>query len=279
MTALVAIRVPSKALNPKRRQISCVEPGVILAADTRITKGTRPLDGDGRKLGKLPGSAIAGFSGDVYVADTALERLTASVEANQSIDHFELATMLQKQLARTRNEIVDRKPIRTTVVLGTFFDTPRLYVLDTKDNFTPQLRDGLEFAGSGADALQEQFAENVDWMTQNWHNRARQPQFAVTNRGEIRKVSTEGKEPFPIRLIDLVNIVCMSLEGVFVQNKTPSVGGKIQCVVLRKSGASWPIAMGSGDDGKTWQRKNADTLLRAKDMGINASTDGKPKEP
>jgi ATP-dependent protease HslVU (ClpYQ) peptidase subunit len=204
MTALIAIRVPSKALNPKRRQISCIEPGVILAADTRITKGTRPLDGDGQKLGTLPGRAIAGFSGDVYVADTALERLTASVEANQNIGHFELATTLQKQLARTWTEIVDRKPIRTTVVLGTFVDSPRLYVFDTKDNFAPQLRDGCEFAGSGANALRERFNENFDWMTQSWHNRARQPQFDINKKGEITKVTDEGKDPFPIRLIDLV---------------------------------------------------------------------------
>ena len=254
MTAVIGIKVPSANLNPKRRQVAFQEDGIILVADTRFTSNSQPLPGDGLKVGPLARNAIAGYSGDVTIAERAL-KLAVQRASRSSLapDPVQLQRFLQQAWKFTSTT---RPPFGTTVLLGTYYRAPRLYRLDSLDGFTPRLRDGPETIGHGGARFHELLDENLDWLTQSWQARARQPQFEIGANGMPIKIAESGNDPFPLGLVELSMAASMSLDELIQEESDPTVGGKLNGITLRSTGWSSNFVSMSRDNGETWETRS-----------------------
>jgi hypothetical protein len=277
MTAIMAIRSPSKGLNPKRLRVELAEEGIVMVADTRIMTGSHPLPGHGLKLGGLSERVIAAFAGEVHFADRALSLAADNIQGLTAA--ADIAAIVQGSL-RSARALIERKRrlYATTVLIGIWTDSaPHLYVVDSSDNFDLRLRDGPEYAGSGRTELRKNFESNLDWMTSSWDKRAKQKQFELTESGPGRLLPDDGRG-FPVRLADWATLAVMSLDELINQATIQSVGGLHQVLCLTRQGIAPLRVAKSSDAGETWSSITPE-LLRAGAMGITARTATATKKP
>src|ERR1044071_5961892 len=89
MTLIIAVKVPTKRFNPKRRPLR-FEPGIAVAVDTRFSwvKGSKLLKrrDDGQKWWQLGEASFAAFCGDIELGESAILFSRASCEANGRLE-------------------------------------------------------------------------------------------------------------------------------------------------------------------------------------------------
>jgi hypothetical protein len=105
----------------------------------------------------------------------------------------------------------------------------------------------------------------MEWMTAAWENRARQPQYRLSDDGTPERIESNEQQAYPVNLVELVQVLHMSLDEVFRENETPTVGGKIQNIVLDQAGVHEVASFISKDDGQAWENMRAEKLRRLSD--------------
>ena len=157
-----------------------VEPGVIIVADSRFSYNppTKPPRDDGQKVAALSKFFISGFSGDVKVAHSALNKLAVLKLRPQ-----EVASKAKDLLVRSM-QLEAAKPNRappgtTEVLLAVRYDSSdiRLYHLASDLGFVPKRVKSTKVIGDDAavkefdEAFRQRF-ENMMWA---WGSQALGP--------------------------------------------------------------------------------------------------------
>lgn len=258
MTLCVAIKVPSKALNPKRRPLEFHEPGIVIASDSRyLWLADHQIQDDGMKLCPLSNRAIAGFSGHVELATSALFSMTAAITRNAFKDPELISRGTQKLLLHFQNRLKRQGEIEeTNVLLGAYdveSDKHFLYFLSSTDGFNPSRRDGICSIGSGATGFQNTLENEIVHFSRQWSDPAISG-YKLVNRDGLPVVEPRSRDDLirvPLNQVALLLISSLDLH-LEITNLN-SIGGLVQCAMLTEKGIIGVGGKKSYDPGKEWE--------------------------
>jgi hypothetical protein len=273
VTTLMAIKVPSPQLIPNDDPlVTYVEPGIIMAADTRFIRisNKRPILGDGLKVGGLSLYVLGGYSGDVTLAYSGLAS-AQDVLARQGGSPDMIAEIVRSQLIDAQTKITRKRKLDpTSVLLGIWlFEHPVLYRLESADGFQPSECDGPEFAGHGGKELQRVFHDNLNSIPIGFRQRDKEA-------AELRGLPYDPSKPVEVQLADLALQACRSVDYVneiYRRRGGPEVGGKVQARVITSDGIKnvGYTTLDIADGRDVLEHRTADRLLRPNEMGITGS--------
>lgn len=275
MTLVVAATMPSKALNPLRRPIRFPQPSVVLLSDSRFSFGACKKADDGFKLWPLSDSAMAGFSGDVEVAEAAIVSLRLTIEEHRWSVPEAIAEAASTWLLYWGECIASHRVVHTTHVLIAAYNRqrkrPYLYRLFSHDGYAPARRSGVECIGSGAEQFRKEFDKKIDKATHGWA----EPCRIREELGHTVGIGADGKPVWiplernfledipPIEVVEPLSEVADTLAR---DEALKDVGGLLQIVILSEHGLT-PIKQQkrSGSSGE-WSALTAAKLRSLSEM-------------
>jgi len=127
MTICVAIKVPCKELKHRTLPVKYTS-GIVISADARYcwTENNRVAD-DGIKIWTLSKFAIAGFAGNVQLAEISLISARFAIEDLLLKRHEDVAIVVQKWLLYyyDKLQLENRPDISHTEIILSVYDTTR----------------------------------------------------------------------------------------------------------------------------------------------------------
>lgn len=244
MTLCVAAKVPSKRLNPKRRPLRFIEKGLVLVADTRFTypPGPRVID-DAQKLWWLADWVIAGYAGDVEIAEPALLSVHNAIEHHGWRKSVTIALAVKNYLRYWHRKVSDRRRATSVdVLLGIRSGNSRfrLYWLNSANGYRVQERDGIFQRGSGADSFKKAIEVEIDHFTSQWSAPARSGYKLEDQEGRVACVPRKPSDLVDVRLIDVECLLMGTVDLIVQKAGLADVGGLTQVLALTKDGVYSP---------------------------------------
>lgn len=240
-----------------------VEPGVIIVADSRFSYDppTRPPKDDGQKVAALSDFFISGFSGDVQVAHSALNKL-AALKLRPRVVASKATDLLVKSMKQEAAKPTREPPGATEVLLAVRYDSSdiRLYHLASDLGFVPKRVESTKVIGDDAavkefdEVLRQQF-EDMLWA---WGLRALGPRAfkpGTDQRYEdLRDAPAEPNDVYDVPWHEALNTATSGMVEVLSNTKLTSIGGKVQARSITSRGISKITILMSKDDGSTWEK-------------------------
>lgn len=246
MTLIVAVKVPNKELNPYRRPLDFSEAGIILAADSRYSFAHNAPDDYGRKIWKLSSQALAAFSGpNVEMLEKSLTGTQLALKKHFFTKHNQVAQVVQHWLLywqdRVPNSQIKEYKKSDTAVLLALHDISAMrfyiYLLSSKNNFSPLLRDGIVSIGSGAGKFTEFFKKELDDYTKAESAPAKLPiKFFQGADNKVLVVARPPNELIPVSLWNLHGFVLGAVDSFIEKAQLPTVGGFVACASISCEG-------------------------------------------
>ena len=252
MTLLVAVKVPARRLNPKKRPLQFSEKGIVIAADTRFSfrPGKRTVD-DAQKLWPLGDHAFSGYAGDVEVAEKALLSAYAALGHHRRWDDQRYITSaVSTYLRHWHQDASARRPVGPTVVFLGLWSSKgrgRLFTLHSEHDFHLHEHLGVITEGTGASHFETLFDQEVDHITHQW--------AASPRPGDL----------MDIRIIDVALLVASSVDRTVQEAGLADVGGWTQMMTLSKQGMFAPRAHAVDGEAK-WRPITRRTFRSYADM-------------
>jgi 20S proteasome alpha/beta subunit len=203
MTLCTAVKVPCRALNPARQPLAFVEPGIVVAADTRFM-WSGPVD-DGIKVWPLKDFAVAAFSGDVPLGESAIYAMGVTLGEHTFRTPEQISRAMCEWLKYYSSR--SRTPTSTEVLLAVYDDDRdrfELYRLKTDEQFDPQPREGVYAIGSGAKQFRLEFEKEVlRWAANMTRSLRSGYKLIATAEGKASVVPVTAEDRRPARLLDV----------------------------------------------------------------------------
>ena len=262
MTLLVAVKVPSKELNPKRRPLRFNEPGIVMVADTRFTwksgKVTVRTDDDAQKWWPLGNWICAAYAGDSELAERALLCTRSACAHNGMWDDPDYTLGAVSKLLRYYNDEIgkQRRPFRTRVAMGLRNDKGRfkLYLLDCAEDFRPRERAGLVVIGTGEGYFNKEVVEKeIDHFTFGKAAPVRSGYKIVLRDGQPALAKREPSDLIDVPMIAAAGLIAGMVDRVVREAGLEDVGGQTLLVTLSAQGMYSPHVVISSDQGASWQ--------------------------
>lgn len=263
MTLLIAIKVPSRELNPRRRPLCFTEPGIVMAADTRFswTERSGRIIGtsDNAQKGWPLGDRIYGiYAGDAEVAERAIFCTRSACNEHNKRDNAQYTlSALHKLLKYFSDEVRQpghRTVAPTVVVVGMCLPRARrpkakMFLLSYKTGFQPEERDGLLTEGTGSKYFTEEVLDReIDEFTRSkssqLHPRSNTSRFSNRQPAELIDVS----------LLSVAGWIAFMADRVILEASLPTVGGQVQLTTIGPNGIYHPHAIESSDSGSSWRQ-------------------------
>lgn len=158
MTLLIAAKA-GPGLRPNGTNFR-FEPGVVIAADTRLSYPDGTYSDDGLKVGITGASGICGMASDsIDIPTQAFYDFDGLMANDPNISALDAVRELRCLLTKAHDSISDASgnpTLNTNVFFGHCDPSTKqlsLYRLDSDDRFLPKIRDGFNAAGSHADSV------------------------------------------------------------------------------------------------------------------------------
>jgi hypothetical protein len=162
MTLLIAAKA-GPGLKPNGTDFT-FEPGIVVAADTRLSNANVTIADDGLKVGITGTHGICGMASDsIDIPTGAFHDFDGFMTHYPDVSARDAAVELKRLLTRAHGYVPShctRTNLRTTVFFGHCHPSTKsldLYYLDSVGGFEPLLRDGFNATGSHADWVTETF--------------------------------------------------------------------------------------------------------------------------
>ena len=213
------------------------EPGIVIAADSRLSYSDGTYVDDGLKVDKTGPYGICGMSSDsIDIPTKAFHFFDAFMGENPTISSVKAAKRLQAFLknahtnSTSRNEV---KRIKTSAFFGHMDPSTNrfsLYILDSENQFLPQERECLNAAGSHANWVFESFYRiRYEYPTCKLHPFDGFPDNKVPVRDGLA-----------VLIIALVNAALnVAVVDEIITNCRQGIGGNAQAMILTATG---PVA-------------------------------------
>jgi len=233
MTLLIAAKA-GPGLRPNGTDFT-FEPGIVMAADTRLSFGKGDVVDDGLKIGTVGHRAICGMSSDsIDIPTQAFHYFDIFMTDRPEIPTAEAVIELRRLLSEANRTIslrLGRTDLGTTAFFGHHDPSTQrfnLYRLESIDGFAPGIRDGLNAAGSHAEWVMETFERiKHEYPTCELHPFDGFP----GNRVPIRKAVA----PFMMTIIDATLEVAREEEAL--NRSKQGIGGTVQAAIVMAQGA------------------------------------------
>lgn len=243
MTLLVAIKVPTNHLNPLRQPISFSEPCIVMGADTRFTflnNKQTPID-DAMKIWRVSNCSIAGYSGDVELAERAFYSAFAASEAHNLGDKPSFMLMaIEKYLQYWAKNIKKRRQLSQTVVFVGLHRAPQrfeLWDLRSTLGFSPRRRSGVNITGSGAEKFKPILRKEIEHTTRSWASSIKSGlKIERDAQGHPRIVEREKYEKAKINPVQIGGFVLVTVDLVVTKAGLSNVGGWSRVLVMKEDG-------------------------------------------
>lgn len=232
MTLLIAAKA-GPGLKPNGTSF-VFEPGIVIAADTRLSHGAGTATDDGLKVGIAGSHAICGMASDsIDIPTQAFHHFDGFMEQHSDISAMKAAGELQRLLGEAHRTILARlrrSNLQTTAFFGHRDPSTgrlSLYRLDSGNSFLPQLRDGFNAAGSHAEWVLESFHRiKKEYPTLTLHQFDGFPGNRVTIR--------EGVAALVMTLIKAAIEVAQAEEKA--RSRKQAIGGAVQAAIITADG-------------------------------------------
>ena len=263
MTICIAIKIPCKELEHKKLPIK-YNPGVIISADTRYLSANTEVADNGIKIWTLSKFTVAGFAGDVELAEKSLIGAKFAIEDLSLIRHEDISNIVQKWLLHYHNKLLKSRPdISPTEIVLSIYNTSTkrfyLYLLTNENDFTPQRRDGILAIGSGSNEIKKYLEKEIE--NHNAHlSKTDTGLKTVQTKGGLSVLPRTEDDMIELNLMDVSVIVTISLDELIKTSGLSSVGGLTQNYMLIESGVIPIHGKYSDDGGKTWKNGTARDL-------------------
>jgi hypothetical protein len=291
MTLLVAAKIPSKRLNPKRRPIRFCEPGIVIAADTRFTwtwpNGQREVVDDAQKGWPLGNRTYAAYAGDAQLGERAILGARSACAKNKKWDNASYTlSALSKYLRRFAEEAEQnwRRPIEPTIVIVAVRKAHgkkerfRLYRLGHDDAFEPREREWV-IEGDGRKYFEaEVLDKELDHFTRGKAAPALSGYKTVIHDGQLALARRGPRDLIDVPLISIANLIGSMVGCVIDDGSIPTVGGLVQLTTLGVQGIIHPRITGSSDGGATWAPITRHEDFRSHTDMLHRYTGGKEAE-
>ena len=260
MTLLVAAKIPTDNLNPKRRPIRFQEKGIVMLADTRITyPGSPRREDDARKIWPVAGRALIGYTGSALTAEPALAGSCKALEEYGWDQPDPIVSAIRNYLVHFHRRNPAPRPTTVLVAVRNSVGRLMMYELSAADGFQIQLRDSVIVRGSGESCFMKQLPVEIEQITQQWSAPAKSRLKIVSEKGRPRAVPRSPTEKIPIRLIDVVTLLTGTADFVVQKAGLHSVGGLTYVRGLNKEGIiSFMGKRRSAETGKWYDMTPAD---------------------
>jgi hypothetical protein len=271
MTLLVAVKVPTRELNPMKRPIRFIEPGIVIVADSRFShvSGANRID-DAQKLWPLNSFACAGYAGDVAMAEKALlSSHVALRHSDRGQDPNYVTMAVATYLQYWQITISKQRRVEPTTVLVGFHAPgrrPRLFRLQHYDGYVPRQPSGRIAVGSGASHFNFVFSQEVEHVTYAWAAPARTGYKIEVEHGIPTLLPRHSSDLINIPTISVANLVVSSVDRSFHEDGLSDVGGMTQVITLTDQGMYFPSVRGS-DTGAEWYDVTQHELRSSSEMG------------
>lgn len=247
MTLLVAIKVPTAHLNPLRQPLNFSEPCIVMGVDTRFTllnSKHAPID-DAMKIWRVSSCSIAGYSGDVELAERAFySAFTASEIRRLSTNPRFMLVAIGGYLQYWGKVLKERRNVIPTVVFVGLHSGPRrfeLWEMRSALGFSARRRSGINIAGSGAEAFRPVLRKEIEHAVRSWAAPAKtglkietddngKPRLVAAKQGDRIEIQPNQVGGFALGAVDLI----VSKAGL------SHVGGWSRVLVMRENGV-FPI--------------------------------------
>lgn len=245
MTLLVAVKIPTRKLNPVRRPIEFVEKGILMIADTRLSKmrGDK-LEGtvdDARKIWGVADCALAGFTGSFIVAEPAIISAHFALMDRTHRPRRIILTIIENSLKHFQVEANKKygNVGATMLFLGlkTGAGSFRLFQFDSRKNFKREERDGVIFSGSGENEFAKRFPKEIDHFTKQWMNQLFGYRIEPKQGQYVCLPSPHG-EKFEVDMVKCSMPISAVLDNIVESKNISSVGGFVQLIKFTKDGFS-----------------------------------------
>lgn len=243
MTHLVVIKAPARRLNPNRHPIS-IQPGVVIACDSRLTNADgRVVADNAKKCFELGNWCLAAYSGDVSLAEMAVIFTNEACRENNKLDDYWYTLRALTTHLRLRAKALRQRTGDTVVILAGRLEVGafKLHRLASAENFEPKERDGVVIEGSGANALSDQF---IDAEIDNWARGKSQPVRSgyklIQHNGQWQVVQRMPADHEPVTLLDVAVLAGIFVDDVVQKAGIKSVGGNPYVVILSNDGINFP---------------------------------------
>ena len=247
MTLLVAVKIPTKNLNPSKRPLRFIEPGIIIAADTRFSyrPGTKVVD-DAQKLWPLCDTAFAGYAGDVEISERALLSAHCAVRENRRWDDPGYVTSALRAYLRYWRRVFSARRKIWPIIIFLGLRTPngrfKLFELRDDKNFDLLPRSGMRAEGTGAERFKPVFDQEVDHITHGWAAPARSGYKFVQGDAGVEMLPRTPSDLIEIPMISVANLILAAVDVVVDKAGLKDVGGWTQLITLSERGMIAPKA-------------------------------------
>lgn len=248
MTLLIAAKA-GPGLRPKGTTF-IFEPGIVIAADPRLSFADGTSIDDGLKLGVTGPQGICGMASDsIDIPSRGFHDFDILMEQHPDISSIDAVSELQR-LLKNAHGVISSRLGRANLVTNVFFahsdpSTARLslYRLDSGNDFVPKLRDGFNAAGSHASWVMESFER----IKSEYPNLMLHPFDGFPGN---RVTLKEGLAPLVSTLIHSALLVAAGEEAA--RGRQQAIGGAVQSAIISAKGpeASNPVWF---DTLKAWQ--------------------------
>lgn len=266
MTLLVATKVPSPWLNPKRRPIRFSERGIVIAADTRFTwewrDGRLKLDDDAQKGFPLGDWTYAAYAGDAQLAEWSILGTYSACKDNGKFDNLRyILRALNKYLEYFTNRAEaewGRRTEPTSVVVAAVKATARkerlkLYQLNFDTGFRPLERERIVIGDGRKYFESEVFDQEIDKFTKGKLSSARSSRKSSLQENEDSRAHRGKNELIEVPLLSVAGWIGDMVGRVIDDANILTVGGRVQLITLSGKGIYSPHVIRSSDGGKNWR--------------------------
>lgn len=258
MTLLVGVLVPCPDLDPFHADLP-FEPGVVIVSDSRFTLFDSPdrPDDKGLKTGPLGTRLLAGFAGNVSIAERALNGFAAVIRSDPA--PFEPQLQLQGFLRRAFSEAGTGKATdRTDLLLGvrSGAEAFQLWKLSNADNFAPQRRGGIESEGAGRTEFRSRIPAAIERESTSWGKR-RNTYDRFIQHPELLPQGVSPPAPYQVDILTVAIPIASTVDSVIHSQGVPSVGGPLQTWTLSARGVM-RVSVYIDRDGTGWKQASAD---------------------
>lgn len=232
MTLLIAAKAGS-GLRPNGTNF-IFEPGIVIAADTRLSYADGTYTDNGLKVGIAGPHGICGMASDsIDIPSQAFHYFDGFMAEHPNSSSIEAVVELQRFLIEAHSVITSTRK-RPTPSSCAFFghcdpSTNRLnlYHLDSCDGFSPKIRDGYDAAGSHADWVLESFKRiKYEYPTLKLRPFDGFPENVVAFR--------EGVAELVIKLVYAALLVAKDAETAM--RRQQGIGGAVQAAIITAEG-------------------------------------------
>lgn len=257
VTLLVAVKVPTKHLNPNRYPIRFTEKGIVLAQDSRFTYDGGGCVDNGRKIWPIEDFAVAGYSGDVEIAEHAIAATQHTIKHYNWKSRKKITIVLRNWL-RFCQDKVGRK-IHTVVFLGirTEKGSFKLFEFNSGENYKPKERDGVISGGSGADSFNNAIKIEINDSSKIWGKRSKYGKLAKVE-GKTTYFPPKPGDVADVNLTEVGNLIVSTTNLVIDKIKPGGVGGFTQQYFLTIEGLQTGMGYLNRKNGPKWEKITAD---------------------